>query len=180
MVDVETVTNFVPIDRSTFRRNPDAGLTSKVVPIFEPTYTVTERSESGPAVWESAGPMSVSVERDVATVSGNFVCRSAAPHSPTVKTFRTDDPNIHITRHQETQRISWAMPAPPYLFEYVDALVVCPEGHGHHLSKLTDYEDDDRYATNLCPTCGERVEGIERERAEDVARELGLSGPAGR
>ncbi len=173
--------NFVPIDRGTFRRNPDAGATSKVVPGLR-SYRVAERLPGSATDWRSIGSVVDSVDGDVRTVAGQFRLlewsgRNLPPSRAddvVDRTFRSDTPGVRITPHQDYQRFEWAIPSPPFLFKYVDAVVTCPKGHAHKLSELDDYEDDDVYKTNLCPTCGEAVEGIEWEKPADVARVLGV------
>lgn len=169
--------NFIPIDRATFRPNSDAGLTSKMVPGLR-SYRIVEANRTSAAEWENVGPIAESVDAGVFVITGGFVC-VAWENLPlelglVARTFRSDTPGVRIEPNDHCRLASWGTPAPAYLFQYQDAIVTCPNGHRHRMSELDDYEDDDTWATDLCPTCGDAVEGIERERPEDVAVELGI------
>ncbi len=174
--------NFIPIDRSTFRVNPDAGLTSKMVNGLR-SFTVVEREGGTVARWKSTGPILERPLGDRISVSGDFVCwewwssesASPPPSSTVNRTFISSNSGISITHHQESYLVTWAIPSPAYLFGYQDVDVACPNGHQHKFSELEDSADDGLYQADVCPTCGQAVEGIRYETAESAAAEMGMA-----
>lgn len=171
--------NFIPIDRSTFRRNPDAGSITQAIPL-DTQLSVVEMSTHGRTEWRNSGRVNVDLSGQSIVYTGEFMPvrfeGTGMPPAPVTvsRTFSGDMMGVLIKPEFNYKIVKLSQPSPNYLYAHEDTTVTCPEGHQHKVSELDDYEDDDVWVTNLCPTCGERVEGIERENPEVVAAELGI------
>lgn len=135
----------IPIDRSTLRKNPDAGRTNYAVPGPKSVERYVEYND---------GPNGVSEEWR-GNGNGEFfmVSQQRGPkHS-------TDERVVQEFEHQECVTFSTMMPAPDWLFSYLPTPVTCSNCGATfpHTELGSDYiytGEDDVPLDNICPTCG--------------------------
>lgn len=156
----------VRIDRSTLRRNPDAGKTTTLVPsgIQSGSFTIERDGRayvldviSTPAVWEQDG------------IVGTFFCRAATgpmPHA--FPCGETTEGKVGGTDKLVMPEFSREMleihhqPEPPWLYEHEPTPVTCNEcGETFDSRQLkSDYafsgpDGDEIWSSAVCPHCGE-------------------------
>jgi hypothetical protein len=164
-----TVTKtLIKIDRSTLRRNPDAGKTEGVLsgPMLA---SVTTQTPSQRIAFEAVKPVSI-LDRSPLRIRGAFMVtevhstfrvgqKGAEPmiacSQPVDREF-TESDECCIVLHRLA--VPWRLqnPSPGWLYEYELTVVECKHcGASFFHTKLEEVEGEGYYSDRVCPKCGE-------------------------
>lgn len=179
--------NLVRIDRSTFRRNPDAGATmfrQEYPPDIEAMYRGAEGDYR-------FGPCEV-IDITTRPIQGKFVCIEASWPGSSLPKFShgqeyhlefdgKPNKNWLLEIRSNDQILHSRRPLPNWLFDYAPSPIKCP---GCDKETLHTDLSEDEFGTEdgevngvACPHCSEVIE-LQYEDPEDVAKELGLTSAA--
>jgi hypothetical protein len=187
----------IPIDRSTFRHNPDAGKTEAWV--ARPTYAdVTLVVANTTYVLTSTGPLTPATGADgEPRVKGRGIireCRTeslvglpSGPFPDPAVTERDFDvplkacPTSQVQINRPGELVRWYTPLPDWLYVYVPTFVACRYCAAQFLHTKLEAdevvtEDGEVPIYRICPKCRESdCVDLAWEKPEDVAREMGLA-----
>ena len=162
----------IKIDRSTIRRNPDAGRTEWTV---AGPSRATVRTAG--ITYESAGELTL---HDHA-IEGDFIVTeslngAAIPGTTEHKQFTHGSAGVTIRIQRDVETIRTARPAPTWLYQYEPTPVTCRNcGQTFPASELEQDSffngEDDIPVYNICPRCqAPECCEVEYEKIEDAVR----------
>lgn len=164
----------IRIDRSTFRRNPNAFNTASIVQ-GPSSCSVVIRDGSGRYVFEQCADGFLLVSSHL--VGDPLVAVGQSVADPT---SLFPDGIVSVYNHTGSH-LAYHMPEPEWLFQYEPTEVTCRKcGEAFPNQELgSDYvigEDDEIGSSACCPKCGAwECCSVEYERPEGVAEELAIA-----